>query len=131
METGTGKTYVYTKAMFELNRQYGWTKFIVVVPSVAIREGVYKSLESTRDHFYQQYGKLLDFFVYDSKNLRRLDDFAESADISVMIINMQAFNTSLKEGGAGDARIIFSERDDFGSRRLIDVVAANHPIVIL
>ncbi|MDR3052462.1 MAG: DEAD/DEAH box helicase family protein [Coriobacteriales bacterium] len=130
METGTGKTYVYTKAMFELNKHYGWTKFIIVVPSVAIREGVYKSLESTKDHFYQQYTKLLKFFIYDSKNLNLLDDYSESTDISVMIINMQAFNTSLKEGGSGDARIIFSERDDFGSRMPIDVVAANRPIII-
>lgn len=130
METGTGKTYVYTKAMFELNKHYGWSKYIVVVPSVAIREGVSKSLESTRDHFFQQYGKLLNFFIYDSKNLNKLDDFSESTDISVMIINMQAFNTSLKEGGSGDARIIFSERDEFGSRKPIDVVAANRPIII-
>ena len=130
METGTGKTYVYTKAMFELNRSYGWTKFIIVVPSVAIREGVFKSLESTKDHFFQQYGKLLYYFIYDSKNLSKLDDYSESTDISVMIINMQAFNTSLKEGGSGDARIIFSERDDFGSRMPIDVVAANRPIII-
>jgi len=130
METGTGKTYVYTKAMFELNKNYGWTKFIIVVPSVAIREGVFKSLESTKDHFFQQYGKLPNFFIYDSKNLSKLDDYSESTDISVMIINMQAFNTSLKEGGSGDARIIFSERDDFGSRMPIDVVAANRPIII-
>lgn len=130
METGTGKTYVYTKTMFELNKHYGWTKFIIVVPSVAIREGVFKSFESTKDHFFEQYGKLVDFFIYDSKNLTKLDDYSESTDISVMIINMQAFNTSLKEGGSGDARIIFSERDDFGSRRPIDVVAANRPIII-
>ncbi|MDR1421354.1 MAG: DEAD/DEAH box helicase family protein, partial [Coriobacteriales bacterium] len=130
METGTGKTYVYTKAMFELNKHYGWSKFIIVVPSVAIREGVFKSLESTSDHFFQQYGKLLNYFIYDSKNLSLLDNYSESTDISVMIINMQAFNTSLKEGGSGDARIIFSERDDFGSRMPIDVVAANRPIII-
>jgi len=130
METGTGKTYVYTKAMFELEKHYGWSKFIIVVPSVAIREGVYRSLESTKDHFFQQYGKLLNYFIYDSKNLSKLDEYSESTDISVMIINMQAFNTSLKEGGSGDARIIFSERDDFGSRMPIDVVAANRPIII-
>jgi len=131
METGTGKTYVYTKAMFELNKHYGWTKYIIVVPSVAIREGVYKSLESTKDHFFQQYGKLLNYFIYDSKSLNKLDDYSESSDISVMIINMQAFNTSLKEdGNSNEARIIFSERDEFGSRMPIDVIAANRPIVI-
>jgi type III restriction enzyme len=131
METGTGKTYVYTKAMFELNKHYGWTKFIIVVPSVAIREGVSKSLESTKEHFFAQYGRLLNFFIYDRKGLREIDNYSESADISVMIINMQAFNTSFKEGGSSaEARAIYSERDDFGSRRPIDVIAANRPIII-
>ena len=138
METGTGKTYVYIKTMFELNKQYGWNKFIVVVPSIAIRAGVKKSFEVTQEHFMEYYGKKARFFVYDSKNLSEIDNFSQSADICVMIINMQAFNTSFnaqknKEGRGGDAaaRIIFSARDDFGSRRPIDVIAANHPILIL
>lgn len=139
METGTGKTFVYTKTMFELNRRYGWSKFIVVVPSIAIREGVAKSLDMTGDYFYasgrdgnEGYGKKLRSFIYDSSNLNRLDEFAQSPDIQVMIINMQAFNTSMKENGRSkDARIIFSERDDFGSRRPIDVISASHPIMIL
>ena len=131
METGTGKTYVYTKTMYELNRLYGWTKFIVVVPSIAIREGVYKSLQNTEQHFFEQYGKAIRYFVYDSHRLNELDVYSQSSDINVMIINMQAFNTSMKEGGRSkEARVMYSERDDFGSRRPIDVIAANHPIVI-
>lgn len=132
METGTGKTYVYIKTMFELNRRYGWSKFIVVVPSVAIREGVRKSFETMQDHFMEHYGKKARAFVYDSKNLTDIDDFSKSADIEVMIINMQNFNTNLKEGGTSkEARIINSVRDDFSTRRPIDVIAANRPIVVL
>lgn len=132
METGTGKTYVYIKTMFELNKRYGWTKFIVVVPSIAIREGVKKSFDITQDHFMEQYGKKARYFVYNSDNLSQLDIFSQSADISVMIINTQAFNTSMKEGAKNKAaRIIYDKRDAFGSRRPIDVIAANRPIVIL
>ena len=132
METGTGKTYVYIKTMFELNQKYGWSKFIVVVPSIAIREGVKKSFEMTEDHFMQLYKKKIRYFVYDSKNLNQLDSFSSNAGINCMIINMQAFNTSLKEGGRSkEARIIYSERDDFRSRRPIDVIKANAPILIL
>lgn len=98
METGTGKTYVYIKTMFELNKLYGWTKFIVVVPSVAIREGVKKSFDITVDHFMEFYGKKARYFIYNSNNLNQIDTFSQSGDISVMIINTQAFNTSLKEG---------------------------------
>ena len=132
METGTGKTYVYTKTMFELNARYGWSKFIIVVPSVAIREGVAKSLEITKKHFHEQYGKSLWPFVYDSSRLTEIDSFASRADISVMVINMQAFNKSLKEGGKSkEALIMFSERDEFGSRRPIDVISATNPILII
>lgn len=137
METGTGKTYVYTKTMFELNARYGWSKFIIVVPSVAIREGVAKSLEITAKHFHEQYGKRLWSFVYNSSRLNEIDSFASRADISVMVINMQAFNafdeSKSKEGRGGDkaARIMFSERDDFGSRRPIDVLSATNPILII
>ena len=137
METGTGKTYVYIKTMFELNKRYGWSKFIVVVPSIAIREGVKKTFEITQDHFMEQYGKKARFFVYDSSDLGKLDDFSSNSGINVMIINTQAFAASLnedknKEGRSGDkaARIIYSKRDDFGSRRPIDVIAANNPIII-
>ena len=132
METGTGKTYVYTKTMFELNRLYGWSKFIIVVPSVAIREGVFKSLQNTEQHFFEQYGKSIRYFIYDSDRLNELDSYSQSDGINAMIINMQAFNSSMKEGASNKAaRIIFDERDDFGSRRPIDVIAANNPIVIV
>jgi hypothetical protein len=126
METGTGKTYVYIKTMFELNKQYGWSKFIVVVPSIAIREGVQKSFQTMEEHFMEQYGKKARFFVYNSKNLTDIDNFSSSADLSVMIINVQAFNARGK-----DARRIRMELDEFGSRKPIDVIQANRPIVIL
>ncbi|MBQ8644621.1 MAG: DEAD/DEAH box helicase family protein [Candidatus Methanomethylophilaceae archaeon] len=132
METGTGKTYVYIKTMFELNKHYGWSKFIVVVPSIAIREGVRKSFEITQDHFMEHYGKKARFFVYDSSNLQKLDDFSQDSGINVMIINSQAFAASMKEGAKNkESRIIYSERDEFQSRRPIDVIAANNPIIIL
>ena len=132
METGTGKTYVYIKTMFELNKRYGWSKFIVVVPSIAIREGVKKSFEITADHFMEHYGKKARFFVYNSSNLNQLDNFSSSSGINVMIINTQAFASSLKEDGKSkEARIIYSKRDEFGSRRPIDVIKANRPIIIL
>ena len=132
METGTGKTYVYIKTMFELNRKYGWSKFVVVVPSIAIREGVKKSFEITVDHFMEHYGKKARFFIYNSANLNQLDNFSSSSGINVMIINTQAFASSLKEDGRSkEARIIYSKRDEFASRRPIDVIKANRPIVIL
>lgn len=132
METGTGKTYVYIKTMFELNKKYGWSKFIVVVPSIAIREGVKKSFEITADHFMEHYKKKARFFIYNSSNLNQLDNFSQSSGINVMIINTQAFAASLKEGGRSkESRIIYSKRDEFGSRRPIDVISANRPIIIL
>ena len=138
METGTGKTYVYTKTMYELNKVYGWSKFMIVVPSVAIREGIYKSLEYTQEHFMEYYGKKIRFFIYNSKRLNMIDQYSSSSDINVMIINTQAFNSSLNkdknvEGRKGNeaARIIYTKRDEFASRRPIDVIAANHPILIL
>lgn len=131
METGTGKTYVYIKTMFELNKRYGFSKFIVVVPSIAIREGVKKSFEMTVDHFMEHYNKKARFFVYNSSNLHQLDEFSSSAGINVMIINTQAFAASLKEGANNkESRIIYSKRDEFGSRRPIDVISANRPIII-
>ena len=132
METGTGKTYVYIKTMFELNKQYGWSKFIVVVPSIAIREGVAKSFTMLEEHFMETYGKKARWFVYDSSNLQQLDSFSSDSGLCVMIINTQAFATSMKEGGRSkESLIIYSERDEFGSRRPIDVIAANNPIVIM
>lgn len=132
METGTGKTYVYIKTMFEMNKRFGWSKFIVVVPSIAIREGVYKSFTMLEEHFMELYGKKARYFIYNSANLTQIDSFSSDASINVMIINVQAFNTSFKEGAANkEARIIYSKRDGFQSRRPIDVIAANRPIIIM
>ena len=131
METGTGKTYVYIKTIFELNRLYGWSKFIVVVPSVAIREGVRKSFEITQDHFMKDYGKKARFFIYDSSDLNKLDSFSASADINVMIMNMQAFATLKEDDKKKVNKIIYSKHDDFASRRPIDVIKANRPILIM
>ena len=97
METGTGKTYVYIKTMFELYQTYGWSKFIVVVPSIAIREGVKKSFETTQEHFMELYGIKARFFVYNSSNLHQLDEYSQNSGINVMIINTQAFNTTMNE----------------------------------
>jgi type III restriction enzyme len=126
METGTGKTYCYIKTFFELHRRYGWSKFIVVVPSIAIREGVFQSLTDTSEHFLEQYGKRVRVFIYNSKELHNLESFSSDAGINVMVINAQAFNARGK-----DARRIYEELDDFQSRRPIDVIAANRPILIL
>ena len=132
METGTGKTYVYIKTMFELNKRYGWSKFIIVVPSIAIREGVAKSFAMLEEHFMQYYGKKARWFIYNSGNLQQLDQFSSDAGLNVMIINTQAFASSLKEGGKSkDSLIISSKRDEFASRRPIDVIAANRPIIIM
>jgi type III restriction enzyme len=126
METGTGKTYCYIKTFFEMNERYGWSKFIVVVPSIAIREGVYKSLEITAEHFLESYGKKAKFFIYNSKQLHNLESFSSDAGINVMVINVQAFNARGK-----DNRRIYEELDDFQSRRPIDVIKANRPILVL
>ena len=132
METGTGKTYVYIKTMFELNKRYGWSKFIVVVPSIAIREGVYKSFTMLEDHFMEQYGKKARFFIYDSGNLTQIDSFSSDAAVNVMIINTQAFARDFKEDGKNKVSLImYTKRDDFQSRRPIDVIAANRPIIIM
>lgn len=126
METGVGKTYTYIKTMYELNKLYGWSKFIVVVPSVAIREGVFKSFQITQDHFAEDYKQKIRFFIYDSSNLTMVDQFATDSGINVMIINSQAFNSRGK-----DARRIYMKLDSFRSRRPIDVIAATNPIVII
>lgn len=126
METGVGKTYTYIKTMFELNKHYGWSKFIVVVPSIAIREGVYKSFEVTQEHFAEEYGKKIRFFIYNSAHLTEIDRFASDSSINVMIINSQAFNARGK-----DARRIYMKLDEFRSRRPIDIIAKTNPIMII
>ena len=126
METGTGKTYVYTKTIFELYKHYGWSKFIIVVPSIAIREGVAQSFELTKEHFLEEYGMQAKWFIYNSKSPQNIMSFSTDGGINVMIINVQAFNATGK-----DARRIYEELDEFGSRRPIDMIKANHPILIL
>lgn len=139
METGTGKTYVYIKTIMELNKRYGWSKFIVVVPSIAIREGVKKSFDITAEHFQQHYGTKPRTFIYDSSRLHELERFSSDSGVQVMIINTQAFNAAADaeqkaaEGKRASeaARRIFRELDDFQSRKPIDVIASNRPILII
>ena len=129
METGTGKTYVYTRTIFELNKRYGFSKFIIMVPSIAIREGVHKSLEMTGEHFKEIFGKKLRYFIYDTKrpsNLTNIKSFAESNDIWVMIMNYQAFATKSKE-----SRKIYEELDLMNSNKPIDVIRSTRPILII
>ncbi|ARV07586.1 restriction endonuclease subunit R [Polaribacter sp. SA4-10] len=126
METGTGKTYTYIRTMYELHKQYGWSKFIIIVPSVAIREGVYKSFEVTQTHFQEKYGHRIKPFIYNSSKPTDIENFASDSRISVMIINTQAFNARGK-----DARRIYAEIDSFQSRRPIDIIAQTNPILII
>lgn len=126
METGVGKTYTYIKTMYELNKHYGWSKFIVVVPSIAIREGVYKTFQVTQEHFAEEYGKKIRFFIYNSSQLTEVDRFASDSAINVMIINSQAFNAKGK-----DARRIYMKLDEFRSRKPIDIIAKTNPILII
>lgn len=126
METGTGKTYTYIKTMYELYKHYGWTKFIIVVPSVAIREGVIKSLETMADHFAEEYGERMQHFVYDSSRLTAIDQFASDPKLHVMVINTQAFNATDDK-----ARRISMQLESFGWQRPIEVLAAAQPILII
>ena len=129
METGTGKTYVYTKTIFELNKQYGWSKFIIMVPSIAIREWVNKSLEITTEHFQELYGKKIRFFIYDTgnkSNLVNIKNFASSSNIEVIVMNYQAFATNSK-----DSRKIYQSLDSIGSQKPIDIIKWTHPILII
>lgn len=126
METGVGKTYTYIKTIYELNKHYGWSKFIVVVPSIAIREGVYKSFQITQEHFAEEYGRKIRFFIYNSKQLTEIDRFASDSALNVMIINSQAFNAKGR-----DARRIYMKLDEFRSRRPIDIIAKTNPILII
>lgn len=126
METGTGKTYTYIRTMYELYKKYGWSKFIIVVPSIAIREGVLKTFQITEDHFMSEFGSKARYFVYNSKQLHHIEKFASDAGVNVMIINSQAFAARGK-----DARRIYMELDDFNSRKPIDVIASTNPILII
>jgi len=129
METGTGKTYVYTKTMYELNKQYGWSKFIIMVPSVAIREGVHKSFEITADHFQEIYGKKIHYSIYNTRNksnLKNIEDFANTSRIEVIIMNYQAFATTSKE-----SRKIYQKLDFLQTQKPIDIIKRARPILII
>ena len=126
METGTGKTYTYIRTMYELHKHYGWSKFIVIVPSIAIREGVFKSFEVTQEHFQEVYGHKISPFIYNSGRPQDIENFASDSRISVMIINTQAFNAR-----GADANRIKQELDQFGSRRPIDIIAQTNPVIII
>lgn len=139
METGTGKTYVYIKTMMEMHRRYGWSKFIIVVPSIAIREGVKKSIDVTAEHFQQEYGTKPRSFIYNSSQLHELERFSSESGVQVMIINVQAFNSAVAaedraragRKASDDSRRIFRVLDDFGTRAPIDVIRANRPIILI
>src|SRR5690625_5098570 len=139
METGTGKTYCYIKTIFEMSKRFGWNKFIIMVPSIAIREGVYKSLELTAEHFAEQYHKKARFFTYNSSRLHELESFSSDAGINIMVMNIQAFNARGKDNRRiygmtkqnSDGNTITVGLDDFQSRKPIDLIRANRPILIL
>ena len=125
METGTGKTYVYLRSIFELNKKYGFKKFIIVVPSVAIREGVLKNLEITSEHFKALYNNVeYEYFVYDAKKVNRLRQFAVSNQIQILVINIDAFNKK-------DIAVIHKEADKLSGRKPIEYVCATNPIVFI
>lgn len=129
METGTGKTYVYTKMMLEMHKLYGWNKYIIMVPSVAIREGVHKSLKITAEHFQETYGKKIRFNIYDTKNksnLVNIKQFGNSGEVEVLIMNYQAFATKGKE-----ARKIYQKLDSLQSEKPIDIIKRARPILII
>ncbi len=131
METGTGKTFVYIKTAFELNKRYGWSKFIIIVPGIAIREGVKKSLDIMAEKFQADYGKIAKTYVYNSAHPQDVLDFSTSNGIQILVMNVQAFNAQGVNAKGKDARRIFMELDEFGTRKPIDLIAANRPILIL
>jgi type III restriction enzyme len=140
METGTGKTYVYLRSIFELNKTYGFKKFIIVVPSVAIREGVLKSIDVMKDHFHTLYDKApFDHFVYDSKRLGKVRQFATSNQIQIMVINIQSFQkdvadkdlSEMTEDELKKLNVINRENDRMSGRRPIEFIQAANPIVII
>lgn len=133
METGTGKTYVYLRTIYELNKKYGFTKFVVVVPSVAIREGVYKSLQITEEHFKELYNNQpLEYFIYDSDKLDRVRNFATATTIQVMIINIDAFRKSFVDPEKEDkANIIHRPNDRLNGYKPIEFIQETNPIVII
>jgi type III restriction enzyme len=133
METGTGKTYVYLRTIFELNKKYGFKKFIIVVPSVAIREGVKKNIEITEEHFKKLYNNVpFKHQVYDSKKINQVGEFARSNNIQVLIMNIDAFRKTLEDkDDLSKANVIHREQDKLGGRKPIEFIQATKPIVII
>ena len=133
METGTGKTYVYTKTILEMNKRYGFTKFIIVVPSIAIKEGVYSSLNATKEHFMEKYDNVVyNYFVYDSNHLERIREFATSTNIEIMIINIDAFRKSFTDPSKETkANLIHRASDRLNGNKPIALIAGTNPIVII
>ena len=132
METGTGKTYVYLRTIFELSQKYGFQKFIIVVPSVAIREGVLKNLEITEEHFKNIYNLTPEYFVYDAKKINRLRQFAVSNTLQILVINIDAFRKNFT--GTDEEKksnVIYKESDRLSGRQPIEFVQAARPIVII
>ena len=129
METGTGKTYVYLRTIYELSKRYGFKKFVIVVPSVAIREGVLKNLQITADHFRALYNDEARYFVYDAKRLSRLREFATANTLQIQVINIQAFVQNLPGGKQGN--VIYKESDKLSGRQPIEYVQAARPVVII
>ena len=134
METGTGKTFVYLKTILKLNERYGFTKFVIVVPSIAIKAGTLKNLKMTEDYFKNQFnGVIYDYFEYDSNNLGRVLAYSQSPNIDIMVINIQAF---ISEAGElrdkdGNRNIIYRESEKIGGNRPIDLIASTRPIIII
>lgn len=133
METGTGKTYVYTKTILELNKRYGFTKFIIVVPSIAIKEGVNSSLKATKEHFMEKYDNVVyNYFTYDSNHLERIRDFSTSTNVEIMIINIDAFRKSFNNPDEeSKANLIHRSNDKLNGNKPIDLIASTNPIVII
>jgi len=125
METGTGKTYVYLRTIFELNKRYGFTKFVIVVPSIAIKEGVYKTLQITEEHFRSLYaGVPFDYFIYDSKKLGQVRNFATSPHIQIMVVTVGAINKK-------DVNNLYKDSEKTGGEKPIDLIRATRPILIV
>ena len=125
METGTGKTYVYLRSVFELNKRFGFTKFVIVVPSVAIKEGVYKSLQITEDHFRALYANVpFEFFLYDSSKLGQVRNFATSSNIQIMVVTVGAINKK-------DVNNLYKDSEKTGGEKPIDLIRATRPILIV
>ena len=125
METGTGKTYVYLRTIFELNKRFGFTKFVIVAPSIAIKEGVYKSLQITEEHFRALYSGIpFEYFLYDSAKLGQVRNFAASPCIQIMVVTVGAINKK-------DVNNLYKDSEKTGGEKPIALIRATRPILIV